>query len=118
MWNNQDMFGLLSITSTLSSDLVGMVMVMVRHHVQLEQLETHSQWKHLRNKSRVKRETNFGDRSSRKTVKARHVSVTAYHDLSIKCSISIVLRVPKNIFLANFPARMTNTWIDSMTRNE
>ncbi|XP_023716397.1 uncharacterized protein LOC111869249 [Cryptotermes secundus] len=33
----------------------------------------------------VMRATNFGLKSSRKMVKARHVSVTAYHDHSMRC---------------------------------
>ena len=44
-----------------------------------------------------------------KTVKAKHVSVTAYHERSIKCSNSAALRRPKNIFRIIFPNNTTNT---------
>jgi hypothetical protein len=48
-------------------------------------LSSASQWKDLRNNKIVNSATNFGLKSSLKTVNAKHVSVTAYHDLSIKC---------------------------------
>lgn len=44
-----------------------------------------SQWKHLRKRRRVKRATKRGLKSSLKTVKARQVSVTAYHERSRRC---------------------------------
>ena len=44
-----------------------------------------------------------------KTVKARHVSVTAYQDRSIKCSNSAALNRPKNIFRITFPNNTTKT---------
>lgn len=82
MWNSMFMFGLLSMKSTLSSA---------------------SQWKHLRKRSRAKIPTNLAFRSSLNTVKARQVSVTAYQALSIRCSSSAALRVPKNIFRISLP---------------
>jgi len=48
-------------------------------------LSSASQWKDFRNRRTVKSATNFGLKSSRKTVKARQVSVTAYHDRSMRC---------------------------------
>lgn len=48
-------------------------------------LSSASQWKHLMKSSRVKRPTKRGEKSSLNTVKARHVSVTAYQDRSIRC---------------------------------
>ena len=44
-----------------------------------------SQWKHLRNKRNVNMVTNLGLKSSRNTVKAKHVSVMAYQLRSSKC---------------------------------
>lgn len=44
-----------------------------------------SQWKHLRKRRRVKSATKRGLKSSRKTVKARQVSVTAYQERSKRC---------------------------------
>ena len=44
-----------------------------------------------------------------KTVNARHVSVTAYQDRSIRCSNSAALNWPKNIFLISLPIRITMT---------
>lgn len=44
-----------------------------------------NQWKHLRKSSRVKRATKRGEKSSLNTVKARHVSVTAYQERSMRC---------------------------------
>ena len=44
-----------------------------------------------------------------KTVNARHVSVTAYHDRSMRCSNSAALSRPKNNFRIIFPTKITNT---------
>ena len=44
-----------------------------------------------------------------KTVKAKHVSVTAYHPRSIKCSNSAARSWPKNIFRIIFPNSQTKT---------
>ena len=44
-----------------------------------------------------------------KTVNAKHVSVMAYHDLSIKCSNSAALSRPKKTLLINLPKSMTST---------
>lgn len=44
-----------------------------------------NQWKHLRKRRRVKRATKRGLKSSLKTVKAKQVSVTAYHERSRRC---------------------------------
>jgi len=57
----------------------------------------------------VKSATNFGEKSSLKTVNARQVSVTAYHDLSKRCSNSAARRLPKNILRMSFPNRITIT---------
>lgn len=69
--------------------------------------------------------TNFGLKSSRKTVNARHVSVMAYQDLSIKCCKTITVKTliigelhlftsnsaarscPKNNFRISLPANST-----------
>ena len=79
----------------------------------------------MRKRSRVKRATNLGEKSSLlkklisqnfllqathlKTVKARQVSVTAYQLRSIKCSNSAALNWPKNNFLINLPVKITRT---------
>ncbi|TNN41083.1 hypothetical protein EYF80_048747 [Liparis tanakae] len=44
-----------------------------------------SQWKHLRKSRSVKRATKRGEKSSLNTVNARHVSVTAYQERSMRC---------------------------------
>ena len=44
-----------------------------------------------------------------KTVNAKHVSVMAYHDLSIKCSNSAALSRPKKTLLISLPKSMTST---------
>ena len=44
-----------------------------------------------------------------KTVNAKHVSVTAYQERSIKCSNSAALRRPKNNFVIVFPNSTTKT---------
>ena len=56
-----------------------------------------SQWNDLRNNNTVNKATNLGLKSSRKTVKAKHVSVNAYQKRSNKCSNSAARNVPKNI---------------------
>lgn len=48
-------------------------------------LSSASQWKHLRKSRRVKRATKRGEKSSLNTVNARHVSVTAYQERSMRC---------------------------------
>jgi hypothetical protein len=45
----------------------------------------------------VNRAINFGLKSSLKTVKAKHVSVSAYQNRSIKCSNSAARNVPRKI---------------------
>ena len=71
-------------------------------------LSSANQWNDLRKSRTVNRATNLGLKSSLKTVKAKHVSVTAYHDLSIRCSNSAALNSPKNTFRISFPIRKTN----------
>ncbi len=88
-----------------------------------------NQWKDLRNSKTVNKATNFGEKSSLQhaktlkhlnkqhiekltylnTVNARHVSVTAYHDRSIRCSNSAALSRPKKILRTSLPKRMTKT---------
>lgn len=66
-----------------------------------------SQWKHFKKRSNMKSATNFGLKSSLNMVKARQVSVTAYHDRSTRCSNSAARNWPKNTFRINFPASIT-----------
>ena len=97
-WKIQEMFGLLSIWNTslntagYSHFLIKMEgrNVLLTFPINLQSLtkstlSSANQWKHLRNSNNVKRATKRGEKSSRKTVKARHVSVTAYHERSIRC---------------------------------
>ena len=87
-WNSHDMFKLRSIRSILSS---------------------RSQWKHLASRSTVNIATNLEVKSSRKTVKARHVSVKTYQPFSIRCSTSVSRNRPKNSLHRILPTRITNT---------
>ena len=60
-------------------------------------LSSQSQWNPFNMKKIVNAATNPGDKSSRNIVKARQVSIMAYHVRSIRFSVSACRRVPKNI---------------------
>lgn len=92
-WKTQEIFGLLSIWNKgLNTDGYSNILLLNETlnfpHLQSltkSTLSSANQWKHLRNNNRVKRATKRGEKSSRNTVKARHVSVTAYQERSIRC---------------------------------
>ena len=78
-------------------------------------LSSQSQWNPFSIKKIVNAATKPGDKSSRNIVKARQVSIMAYHVRSIRFSVSAWRRVPKNILKNNFFIMNHNLSYESLT---
>ena len=77
-------------------------------------LSSQSQWNPFSMKKMVNAATKPGDKSSRNIVKARQVSIMAYHVRSIRFSVSAWRRVPKNILEMNI-IMIHNLWVTFMS---